>query len=375
MFYKKILSLSIIFTSLFIFSACEKKEEKKVEAQEIKKVEVQVNTMKKETYPIWVDFSGKTEAFKNVEVTSWVNGELKEIFFKAGEDVKKDQLLFKIDDSQYNAILEQKTAGLQKDQASLNLAISNVNRYKPLVKDGLAPREKLDELEATQKQLQAVVNASKASIKQATLDVEYTQIKATIDGKVGQNLLDVGNLVNASSTILTKIVDSKKLYVNFNPSTNEVSLINKYKSQENPTVKIKLENNDSIELKGNIDFIDNSTNQTTGTVLMRAIIDNKDNIIFPGSFVEIKLFITDNIPLLAVQPNILGQNQLGSFVYVVNAENKIQSKQVEIQYSNKDLAIIKSGLEEGDRVVVSDITKLRNNLLVNATVVENKIKK
>ena len=375
MFYKKILSLSIIFTSLFIFSACEKKEEKKVEAQEIKKVEVQVNTMKKETYPIWVDFSGKTEAFKNVEVTSRVNGELKEIFFKAGEDVKKDQLLFKIDDSQYNAILEQKTAGLEKDQASLNLAISNVNRYKPLVKDGLAPREKLDELEATQKQLQAVVNASKASIKQATLDVEYTQIKATIDGKVGQNLLDEGNLVNASSTILTKIVDSKKLYANFNPSTNEVSLINKYKSQENPTVKIKLENNDSIELKGNIDFIDNSTNQTTGTVLMRAIIDNKDNIIFPGSFVEIKLFITDNIPLLAVQPNILGQNQLGSFVYVVNAENKIQSKQVEIQYSNKDLAIIKSGLEEGDRVVVSDITKLRNNLLVNATVVENKIKK
>ncbi len=375
MFYKKILSLLIIFTSLFVFSACEKKEEKKVEVQEIKKIEVQVNTMKKESYPIWVDFSGKTEAFKNVEVTSRVNGELKEILFKAGDDVKKDQLLFKIDDSQYNAILEQKTAGLQKDQASLNLAISNVNRYKPLVKDGLAPREKLDELEATQKQLQAVVNASKASIKQATLDVEYTQIKATIDGKVGQNLLDVGNLVNASSTILTKIVDSKKLYVNFNPSTNEVSLINKYKSQENPTVKIKLENNDSIELKGNIDFIDNSTNQTTGTVLMRAIIDNKDNIIFPGSFVEIKLFITDNIPLLAVQPNILGQNQLGSFVYVVNAENKIQSKQVEIQYSNKDLAIIKSGLEEGDRVVVSDITKLRNNLLVNATVVENKIKK
>lgn len=375
MFYKKKLSLLIIFTSLFVFSACEKKEEKKVEVQEIKKIEVQVNTMKKESYPIWVDFSGKTEAFKNVEVTSRVNGELKEILFKAGDDVKKDQLLFKIDDSQYNAILEQKTAGLQKDQASLNLAISNVNRYKPLVKDGLAPREKLDELEATQKQLQAVVNASKASIKQATLDVEYTQIKATIDGKVGQNLLDEGNLVNASSTILTKIVDSKKLYVNFNPSTNEVSLINKYKSQENPTVKIKLENNDSIELKGNIDFIDNSTNQTTGTVLMRAIIDNKDNIIFPGSFVEIKLFITDNIPLLAVQPNILGQNQLGSFVYVVNAENKIQSKQVEIQYSNKDLAIIKSGLEEGDRVVVSDITKLRNNLLVNATVVENKIKK
>jgi RND family efflux transporter MFP subunit len=374
MFYKKILSLVTIFTSLFVFSACDKKEEKKDQVQEIKKIEVQVNAIKKKTYPIWVNFSGKTEAFKNVEVTSRISGELKEIYFRAGDEVKKDQLLIKIDDSQYKAILEQKIAGLQKDEASLNLAISNVNRYKPLVKDGLAPREKLDELIATQKQLQAVVNASKANIKQATLDVEYTQIKATIDGRVGQNLIDVGNLVNATSTILTKIVDSKKLYVNFNPSANEVSLIKKYKSQDNPTVKVKLENNDSIELKGNIDFIDNTTNQSTGTVLMRAIIENEDNIIFPGTFVEIKLFITDEIPVIAVHPNTLGQNQLGTFIYVVNTENKLETRQVEIQYSNEDIAIIKSGLNEGDNVVVSDITKLGNGMLVNTTVVENKIK-
>ncbi|RXJ85971.1 efflux RND transporter periplasmic adaptor subunit [Arcobacter cloacae] len=374
MSYKNLSKLPIVLILLLVFLGCEKKEEKKVETKEIKKIEVEVNKITKETYPIWVNFSGKTEAFKNVEVTSRVSGELKEIYFKAGDEVKKDQLLFKIDDSQYKAILEQKIAGLQKDEASLNLAISNVNRYKPLVKDGLAPREKLDELVATQKQLQAVVNASKASIKQATLDVEYTQIKATIDGKVGQNLLDVGNLVNATSTVLTKIVDSKKLYVNFNPSANEVSLIKKYKSQDNPTVKVKLENNDSIELKGNIDFIDNTTNQSTGTVLMRAIIENEDNIIFPGTFVEIKLFITDEIPVIAVHPNTLGQNQLGTFVYVVNTENKLETRQVEIQYSNEDIAIIKSGLNEGDNVVVSDITKLGNGMVVNATVVENKIK-
>lgn len=371
---KNLLKLPIVLILLLVFWGCEKKEEKELETKEIEKVEVEVNKIVKKAYPIWVNFSGKTEAFKNVEVTSRVSGELKEIYFKAGDEVKKDQLLFKIDDSQYKAILEQKIAGLQKDEASLNLAISNVNRYKPLVKDGLAPREKLDELIATQKQLQAVVNASKASIKQATLDVEYTQIKATIDGKIGQNLLDVGNLVNATSTVLTKIVDSKKLYVNFNPSANEVSLIKKYKSQDNPTVKIKLENNDSIELKGNIDFIDNTTNQSTGTVLMRAIIENEDNIIFPGTFVEIKLFITDEIPVIAVHPNTLGQNQQGTFVYVVNAENKLETRQVEIQYSNEDIAIIKSGLNEGDDVVVSDITKLGNGIAVNSIVVENKIK-
>lgn len=372
---KKLLKFFIFFIPLFLFLGCEKKETKDEQPKEIKKVEVKVNVLKKETYPIWVDFSGKTEAYKSVDVTSRVSGELKEIFFKSGDDVKKDQLLFKIDDSQYKAILEQKVASYNKDQASLNLAISNVKRYKPLVQDGLAPREKLDELIATQKQLQAIVDASNAGIKQAKLDVEYTEIKATIDGKIGQNLIDVGNLVSATSTVLTKIVDSKKLYVNFNPSAKEVSLIKKYKSEENPRVKIKLENNELIELKGYIDFIDNIANETTGTVLMKAIIENQDNIILPGTFVQIKLFITDEIPVIAIHPNTLGQNQLGTFVFVVNNENKIETRQVEVQYSNKDLAIIKDGLNEGDRVVVSDITKLKDGLLVNLSEVDNQIKK
>lgn len=372
---KKLLKFFILFIPLFLFFGCEKKEVKEEQPKEIKKVEVKVNVLKKETYPIWVDFSGKTEAYKSVDVTARVGGELKEIFFKSGDDVKKDQLLFKIDDSQYKAVLEQKVASYNKDEASLNLAISNVKRYKPLVEDGLAPREKLDELVANQKQLQAVVDASNAGIKQANLDVEYTEIKATIDGKIGQNLIDVGNLVNATSTVLAKIVDSKKLYVNFNPSAKEVSLIKKYKSEKNPRVKIKLENNELIELKGYIDFIDNIANETTGTVLMRAIIENEDNIILPGTFVQIKLFITDEIPLIAIHPNTLGQNQLGTFVFVVNNEDKIETRQVEIQYSNKDLAIIKDGLNEGDRVVVSDIAKLKDGLLVNPSEIDNQIKK
>lgn len=375
---KKVLLLPLAFGLITIFSGCEeKKVEQKVEVKkEIKKVDVNVHTLKKQPYEIWVDFSGKTEAFKNVDVTSRVNGELKEVFFKAGDSVKKGQLLFKIDDSQYKAVLEQKMASLQKDKASLNLAISQVNRYKPLVEKGLAPREKLDELVASQRQYQAVVNADSATIKQSKLDVEYTNIKATIDGQIGKSFVDVGNLVSASSTSLAKIVDSKILYVNFNPSAREVSLIKKYKSEANPRVKVRLENSeDTIELKGNIDFIDNTTNETTGTVSMRAKIDNSENIIFPGTFVEIKLFITDKIPVIAVHPNNLGQNQVGAFVYVVNKENKIETRQVTTQYSNNDLAMIKDGLQEGDKVVVSNITKLRDGILVNANEVENPIKK
>lgn len=375
MFFKKSISTSLILCLTLLFTACDKKEEKVIK-EEIKKVAVNVYTLQNETYPIWVDFSGKTEAFKNVEITSRVNGELKEIFFKAGESVKKGQDLFKLDDSQYKAILEQKNASLEKNKASLNLAIANLNRYKPLVEKGLAPREKLDELQAIKKQNEAVVHADLASIKQALLDVEYTNIKAPIDGQIGKSLVDVGNQVNASSTNLAKIVDSSFLYANFNPSAREVSLINKYKSKEKPIVKIKLENsNDDFELDGKIDFIDNTSNETTGTVFMRAKINNKDNLIFAGTFVEIKLFISDEIPVLAVHPNNIGQNQIGSFVYIVDENNKIQTKQITISYSNKDIAIIKDGLKQGDKVVVSNITKLRNNILVDATEISNPIKK
>jgi len=371
--------ISIVFFTFFLsifFIACEEKKDEKDIKQIQKLTKVDIHTIKKQTYPIWVNFSGKTEAFKNVSITSRVTGELENRFFEAGDDVKKDQLLFKIDDTKYKNIVEQKEAILQKDKANLNLAIASVKRYAPLVEKGLAPKEKLDQLIAEQKQLKAVVDSDFATLKQAKLDVEYTNIKATINGTVGKPLVDIGNMINASSTELTKIVQSKSLYVNFNPSTDEVSLIKKYRSQKKSKVKVIQSRSDynSVETTGHVDFIDSVTNETTGTVAMRAIIQNDENLLLPGTFVEIKLFITDEIPVFAVSPSNISQNQLGSYVLVVNNENKIETRQIELSYSNEDLIIIKNGLKENDRIIVSDITKLRNGMSVEATQVENPIK-
>lgn len=374
---KKILTSIFIISSLFILSACgdKKAEENKVEIKEVKKTQVQVHTIKKETYPIWVNFSGKTEAKKNVHITAKVAGELKEIYFKAGDSVKKGQKLFKLENRSYSAILSQKKSTLQKDKASLNLAIANVKRYKPLVQKGLAPREKLDELIANQKQLEALVNSDLASIKETQIDVDDTIIKASISGKVGKALIDIGNNVSTSDK-LVHITQSKDLYVNFNPSSKEIFLLNQYKSEEFPKVIVLPENieNEALGLKGKVDFIDNVTDETTGTVAMRATINNEKGLLFPGTFVNIKLFITDQIPLIALDVNTLAQDQLGFFVYVVSNENKIKKIKVDVEYSNKDLAVIKSGLNVGDKVIVSAINKLQNNQEVTAIEVENPIK-
>ena len=224
--------------------------------------------------------------------------------------------------------------------------------------------------------MQAVVHLDLAAIKEVQLDVDYTSIKSTINGQIGKSLVDMGNQVSASNTVLAKIIDAKILYVNFNPSAKEVSLIKKYKSELNPKVKIKPENSDdTLELKGKIDFIDNTTNESTGTVAMRAKINNQDNILFPGTFVEIKLFLTNKLEFIAIHPNNISQNQLGSYVLVVDSDNKIKTKQIEISYSNKDLAIVKNGLLEGDRIIISAINKLSNKQSVLSTEVKNPVKK
>lgn len=373
---KNKLLLTSFTLALLLFQGCsDKKEETQTKPQQIVKTIVEVNTIKKIAYPIWIDFSGKTEAVQNVDITSRVSGELKKIHFKSGDKIKKDTLLFSIDKSSYETVLAQKEATLLKDIASLKLSKVNVKRYTPLVQKGLATQEKLDQLLAEQKQLEATIKADKASIAEVKLDVEHCDIKATIDGDIGKALVDVGNIINKGDK-LANLVQTKSLYVNFSPSSKNVSLIKKYKSQIKPTVKVIVDVGEKkpIELNGQIDYIDTVSNTQTDTVDIRAIINNNQGLLFAGTFVELKMFLTDQIPFIAIHPNNISQNQLGSYVLVVNKDEKIETRQIKSSYSNNELIIIEEGLKEGDRVVVSDITKLKNKQEVISKEVANKIK-
>lgn len=373
---KKIaLPLTLILLG-FILGGCEDKSASKDKATKtVQVVPVKVHTLEKKVYPIWVDFTGKTEAFKDVDITSRVTGELKSIHFKSGDVVQKDQLLFQIDDTEYKAILAQKNATLKKNQASLKLAIANVNRYKPLVKKQLAPKEKLDELIAKKEELQATVKADESTIKQAKLNVDYCQVKATITGYIGKNLLDIGNIVSNSSK-LANIVQSDTLYVNFTLSDREIFLYNKYKSEKFPPVQVLPEEitDTTQSLKGRIDFVDNVTNNSTGTIAIRAKINNEKHLLYPGSFVNIKLFITADIPVIALHPNTILQDQQGTYVYVVKEDSTLEKRIIVVDYSNKDLALIKSGLSEGEKIVVSATKRLRTSQKVSTTEVPNPIK-
>lgn len=246
----------------------------------------------------------------------------------------------------------------------MSLAKNDVARYRPLVEKDLAPREKLDQLIAKQKEVEAMIKADKAIIAQASLNLDYTKVRAEISGRIGRNLVDIGNVVGTSSqnSILATIVNDDPMFVYFSPTNVQAQKIQKYSSL--PKMPVIAYQPDAIidgkieSYRGEVDFIDNITDQTTGTVTMRASLKNPNNSLSSGAFVDVKLFITDKIPVIAVPKSAVGENQLGSFVYVVNQKGILVATQIKQRLSNKEIVIVDDGLKDGDKVVVSAILKL-----------------
>ena len=193
---RQVFWIGLVTVVALMTSGCQKKEAEKVE---IPAVKVEVLTLRNAPLPIWAEFVGKTQANKSVDVVARVKGRLEKVHFTPGQFVKKGDLLFTIEPTDYSAQVDRDQAQLQQDRASLQLAKTDVERYRPLVEKDLSPREKLDQLIAKQKEIEAMIKADQAVIAQASLSLSYTQVRAEISGRIGRNLIDVGNLVGSTA--------------------------------------------------------------------------------------------------------------------------------------------------------------------------------
>jgi len=350
-----------------MISGCQKKEEAKTEAPPMA---VEVMSLKKEPLPIWAEIVGKTQANKSVDVVARVKGRLEKIHFTPGQYVHKGDLLFTIEPTDYSAQVDRDKAQLQQDRASLELAKNDVARYRPLVEKDLSPREKLDQLFPKQREIEAMIEADKAVIRQASLSLSYTQVRAEISGKIGRNLIDVGNLVGSTpqDSLLTTIVNDDPMFAYFSPTNLQVQRMAKY--QTTSAMRVKASQPDVVidgktaVYDGVVDFVNNVTDETTGTVSMRAALKNPKGTLSSGAFVDVKVFITDQLPVIAIPPIATGENQLGTYVYVVDANNTLKTVQIQSQFSNKSIIIVDNGLKEGDKVVVSSMMKLSDGMKV-----------
>jgi RND family efflux transporter MFP subunit len=332
-------------------------------------LQVNVITVEHKAIPIWNRFTGKTKASSDQEVRARVSGILEKRYFKDGQHVTKGQKLFKIQQDEYIAALNAAKAKKAQDEASLKLANADVARYAPLVKEGLAPRATLEQYQAQQAGLKAAIAGDAAQIKKAQIELDYTIVRAPISGRASSRHVDIGNLVGqGEATLLTTIVNSDPLYAYFSPSQDDVRVFQNYRNKEKPDAFIELDGSrEYIRLDGYIDFENNTVDPLTSTISMRATIANPDYKILPGTFVYVNIFINDKYKFKMIPPEVIFNDQLGKYVYVVDANNTLKRADIETGFSTKYYVNVKKGIKGGDKLVVSALMKLKNGIKVEPT--------
>jgi len=327
---------------------------------------VDVVTVEKKKFPLWVQFTGTTQAVSDQEIRARVSGRLEKRYFEDGAHVEKGDKLFLVEQSQYKSNLEKAESQKKKDEAALALAKNNVKRYKPLVKEGLAAKSTLEQYEAKRDSLYAAISADESAIQNAKLELSYTTVVAPISGQIGARRVDVGNLVGyGESTLLATIVQTGTIYTYFSPSESAARKIYKFKSRDKlpAFIEVRGQGKDIFKRKrldGFVDFTNNKVDPLTSTVSMRATIDNKDKSVYPGTFVYINIFVTDRYEFVLVPPQAILEDQLGKFVYTVDNNSTAKRTTIETGFSTRYYTSIYKGLKSGDRVVISGLVKIQN---------------
>ena len=357
-----IIIITAILLTVPIAGFC--KDKKKAPAPKRPPLPVEVIVVKKEPVPIWFEFTGKTEASKRVEVRARVTGVLENVLFQEGSLVEKGEPLFKIEKDSYLDDLEQAQAKRERAQATLDLATANVKRFEPLVAEGLAPRLTLEEYQAKRNELIAMVKADEAGIRSARLYLSYATVRAPISGRISRLNVDVGNIVGfGEKTLLTTMVSDDPIYAYFHPTEEEFQIMLKLASKEILDARVRVPSQLNIierkPLKGQVSFTDNRIDSMTGTITMRATVANPEHKLLEGTFVYADIFVTDQISFLMVPPNVVLEDQQGSFLYVVDEKSRAKRINVERGFEGRHYLSIKKGLDDGAQVVISALTKLR----------------
>lgn len=323
-------------------------------------VPVVVAKVVQKTVPIQLHEIGTVQPYSTVSVKSRVEGELTEVHFREGEEVKKGQLLFTIDPRPFEAALLQAKANLDKDRAQAEKAKTDERRYAYMLKRGVGSREQYDQAHATAQSLQATVEADKAAVRTAELNLQYTRIRSPIDGRTGNLITHAGNLIKADSdTAMVVINQIQPIYVQFAIPEGRLAEVRKYMRASQLEVHATIPGQPGLGEHGVLNFIDNSVDNTTGTILLKGLFKNSDKRLWPGEFVNMTLTLTEHPNAIVVPSQAIQKGQKGAYVYVVNHDMLVEARPVVVGDAVDDETVIKSGLKDGETVVTDGQLRLR----------------
>lgn len=331
-------------------------------------VPVTITTAKPTSFPVVLTGLGTVQAFNSVTARTRVDGEVIKILFKEGEIVKQGDLLAQIDPRPYKAAVDQATAKKAQDEATLHNSQLDLQRYSTLAQQSFASRQQLDTQTAAVAQNTALVAADTAALENAQTQLDYTNIRAPITGRVGFRLVDQGNIVNASSQNgIVTITQVQPITTVFTLPEKQISDINSA-MQKGPVAAIAYSADGARKLaEGTLAVVNNQVDPTTGTIQIKATFENKDNALWPGLAVVVKVPIHTLENVIVLPQSAVQHSQQGLLAYIVDDQQKAIFRKVEIGEQDNNSVVVTKGISAGERVVVSGQYRLQNGVTVTAT--------
>jgi multidrug efflux system membrane fusion protein len=315
-------------------------------------VPVLVATATQKASAIQILAVGNVEAFSTVSVKSQVTGVLTKAHFKEGQDVKKGQLLFTIDPRPFESVLRQSEANLARDVAQLQNAREQARRYAELVKKQYVSQEQYDQIRTNADALEAVVEAGKASVENAKVQLSYCYIYSPIDGQVGSLLVYEGNLVRLNDgTPLVVINQVTPINVTFSVPEQHLADIKRHMAAGNLSVDARFQSDEGRPEQGNLAFIDNAVDRTTGTIKLKAEFKNAARRLWPGQFINVALTLSTQADAVVVPSEAVQVGQEGQHVFVVKPDKSVEVRPVTVSRTSGGEAVIAKGLRPGEQVV------------------------
>ena len=316
----------------------------------------------------WDEFTGRIEAVETVEISPRVDGYIDKVSFKEGGEVRKGDVLYVIDPRPYRAELARAQAELTRARAGAELTAAQVARARQLLETRVISAEEYDERVAADAGARADIGAAEAAVEKARLNVEFTEVRSPIDGRAGRAMVTAGNLVatQPTPTVLTTVVSMDPVYVYIDGDEQTyLRHAAMARSGERPSsreapnpVRVGLANETGFPHEGHMDFIDNRLDPATGTIQVRAVLENKDRYFTPGLYARVQVIGSGVFKALLVDDRAIMTDQDRKYVYVVGADNLAQRRDVKPGRLAEGLRIIEEGLAEGDRVIVHGVQKV-----------------
>lgn len=359
-----VLAISVIL-SISVFSITTKRQDSPKLDQA---VPVTVTKATEKTVPVQLRAIGNVEAYASISVKARVGGELMGVHFQEGQEVNKGDLLFSIDPRPFEVAVQEAKAKLARDTALAEKARRDLLRYEDLAKKGYVSSEKYDEIRFNTQALNATVEADKAAVETARLQLGYCSIYAPITGRTGALLVDQGNLIKANDDMALVVISQiQPIYVNFSVPEQYLPEIKKYMSLGELKVQTLAPDDEGQPVEGTLTFIDNEVDTSTGAIRLKGTFANQEKRLWPGQFVDVVLNITERPNAVLVPSQAVQAGQKGRYIFVVKPDLTTEQRPVIVGSELDGESVIEKGILPGEKVVTDGQLRLYPGAKVKIT--------